>query len=161
MWTLEHLPGRTIALHDAEARELGTLRYPSIWSSRAEIAVAGGLYIVKRKPGPATALWVMVGDAPVWEIRFGWRGIRFHRPGNREQDFLVVRPSAWQERHALQDISGRVLLRLQARVSWRHLERRFSIIGMGDPAPEPLLALMALHALIMRQRRSAAMTTAT
>ncbi|MCW5898029.1 MAG: hypothetical protein KIT10_02075 [Flavobacteriales bacterium] len=161
MWSLEHLPGRTIALHDAEARDLGTLRYPSIWSSRAEITVAGGLYIVKRKPGLTTALWVMVGDVPVWEIRFGWRGIQFHRPGNTEQLFLVVRPSAWQERYALQDISGRVMLRLQARMSWRQLERRFSIIEMGGPAPEPLLVLLALHAVIMRQRRNAAMTTAT
>ena len=158
MWTLEQVPKRITRLLDGEGKEQARLVYPSAWSSKAEILFAGSIYTVRHKRWFSTDLIASVAEAPVWELRFGWFSteIHFHRPGAGQANYVVERPSVMRSLHRLLDAEGREVARFNARSNWKQMGWRFELEQVADPPPDPVVLLLAIHAVLVRIRRAAA-----
>ena len=156
MWSLEHLPKRTVRLLDEQGGELGTLHQPSLWNYHAEIVTPAGKCQVKNRSSWSTALVATMNDLPVWEIRFRWNGVQLCRPGSKEAMYTVARPSIWQERYRVSDVADRTVMVIDVRFSWRKFERVYNLNEVDTRSCPPMEVLLVVHALQVRYRRHAA-----
>ncbi len=147
---------RNFVLYEGD-RELGRLIYPKWWSSKAEILLPEGIYMLSKAGFWSTDLVATFQDIPIIKVNYSWKGGgTLKRPGHPERTLKYALQSIWKSIYVVTDVQGRERLVTRTKMTWSHMDRDHEIEKVGEPPLEPLEILMLVHAINVSNRRAAA-----
>ena len=156
MRRIERTGKRSWSLLDEQGAVLGRKEQPSVWSGRAELLVAGGLYIVKRLTTWRSHHAVFFGDVPIMVAKYKIIRTEIVQPGT-DVPLLTVRKKHWFSKdHLLTDPLGSVRATIRTEFNWKHFRSDQLLVDEQGALLDPLLLLFALHVIQVQHQRAAA-----
>lgn len=142
---------------DENGKVLGTLVRPHWYSSKCEMALAGGLYEVKALKRWSSDQAVFVGDVPVLVADFSWDRIRISAPNVGGASFVLRRKHFFSSAYNVLDHLGMARARVDTRINWSDLERESELVASEGEPLEPMVLLFIMHLIRVQHNRTAGM----
>ena len=148
---------RTWSLLDEQGQSLGTLMRPRWFSNNAELVVPEGLLMLRPRKILHRSIAAFLGDVPLIEVQFPWRGGLVLVPVNSTGEELRVKRVSWfKEEWRVADAQGVEHARIKYHFSWKHFEYEPALIAESGEPLSAMQLLTLIHALFVFQRRRTA-----
>ncbi|MCB0769762.1 MAG: hypothetical protein KDC00_05080 [Flavobacteriales bacterium] len=152
-----HTGRRTWSLLDEQGKSLGTLFRPKWYSNTAELVVTQGLLELRPRKLLHRSIAAFLGDVPLLEVQYPWRGGLLLVPVNSTGEVLRVKRVSWfKEEWSVTDPQGAERARIKHRFSWKRFEYGPVLVSESTNALSAMQLLTLVHALFVFQRRRSA-----
>lgn len=148
---------RTWSLLDEQGKSLGTLVRPKWYSNNAELVLPEGLLELRPRKLLHRSIAAFLGDVPLIEVQFPWRGGMVVVPVNSTGEELRVKRISWfKEEWSVTDPQRVERARIKHRFSWKRFVYEPVLVSESENALSAMQLLTLVHAMFVFQRRRSA-----